>query len=583
MEAQSTTASQGEKDLARGLWASMFRGKWLLFSTNAALHLAQAVLTLAFAYVIKQVFDAVAARSLVLLVRTGKAVSLLLAAELAIELALRMTLPAFLRRATSDYRRAVFDRLLRKDIGSFDGGGSSRYESALTNDVNTIEVTYLEKIFAMVTEVVSLVGSVAMLLAQSVPLAVVAITSALVPLVIGLASGGRLARRQRMVSDATGHFMSTAHDLVRGFPLIKSFRAEDAAYSRFEAANAALEADKRLRRRTELGIRALAVTARGISQLSVMFFGAWLALALPGSGMTVGGILMATQLMNSVAQPIQDLPSIFAARRASRGLVEKLAGMLSENRERTGGVALPAKLERGIALSNVSFGYEKDHPVLSGLNAEFAAGGCYAVVGASGSGKSTLLSLLMGAHPQYGGQIYLDGCELHDASLESLYATVSLVRQDTFLFDATLRENVTMFADVDDAKLDSAVRRAGLGEFVATHGMDYPCGEGGSNLSGGERQRVCIARSLLHGSGVLLLDEATSALDQRTADQITRSVAALAGTTRIMVTHRLDASLLRLFDGIAVLRDGRVCEQGTYDELVSIPGGYFHALYTVSA
>ena len=101
MEAQSTTASQGEKDLARGLWASMFRGKWLLFSTNAALHLAQAVLTLAFAYVLKQVFDAVAARSLVLLVRTGRAVSLLLAAELAIELALRVTLPAFLRRATT--------------------------------------------------------------------------------------------------------------------------------------------------------------------------------------------------------------------------------------------------------------------------------------------------------------------------------------------------------------------------------------------------------------------------------------------------------------------------------------------------
>lgn len=579
MDAQRRTSTAGGEDVARELWASMFRGNWLLFSANVALYLAQAVITLAFAYILKQTFDAVAAGSLGLLVQTGQVVALLLAAELATDLAVRASLPAFLRRAVSGYRHAVFDRLLGKGIGAFDGGGASRYESALTNDVATIETTYLEKIFTMVTEVVSLAGSVAMLLAQSVPLALVAIVSALVPLVIGLASGGRLALRQRVVSNATGRFVGTVHDLACGFPLIKSFCAEPAARERFQAANGTLEADKRLRRHTELGIRALATTARGISQLSVMFFGAWLALS--GQGMTVGGILMATQLMNSIAQPIQDLPSIFAARRASLALAGKLAQMLGENRERSGGTALPATLAQGISLSDVTFGYDENRPVLSGLSAEFAAGGCYAVVGVSGSGKSTLLSLLMGAHSNYGGQIALDGCELRDASLESLWATVSLVRQDAFLFDATLRENITMFAPVDAAELESVVRRAGLAGFVAAHGMDYPCGEGGSNLSGGERQRVCIARSLLHGAGVLLLDEATSALDQETADQVTRSVVALEGTTRIMVTHRLDAGQLRLFDGIVVLRDGRVCERGTFDELMAVPSGYFRALYTV--
>ena len=574
MDSQRTTSAASGKDVARELWASMFRGNWLLFSANVALYLAQAIVTLAFAYILKQAFDAVAAGALDLLVQTGQEVALLMAAELAIRLAMRASLPAFLRRAVSGYRRAIFDRLLGKGIGAFDGG-----ESALTNDVTTIETTYLEKIFTMVTEIVSLAGSVAMLLAQSVPLAVVAIVSALVPLAIGLASGGRLASRQRVVSDATGRFVGVVHDLACGFPLIKSFRAEPAARERFETANGMLEADKRLRRRMELGIRALAMTAQGVSQLSVMFFGAWLALS--GRGMTVGGILMATQLMNSIAQPIQGLPSIFAARRASLGLVGKLAQMLGENRERTGGTALPASLAQGISLSNVTFGYDENRPVLSGLSVEFAAGGCYAVVGASGSGKSTLLSLLMGAHSNYDGRIAFDGRELRDASLESLWETVSLVRQNTFLFDATLRENVTMFANVDAAELESAVQRAGLASFVAAHGMDYPCGEGGSNLSGGERQRVCIARSLLHGSGVLLFDEATSALDQETADQVTRSVVALTGTTRIMVTHRLDAGQLRLFDGIVVLYDGRVCEQGTFDELMAVPDGYFRALYTV--
>ena len=139
MDAQRIASTEGAEDVARGLWASMFRGNWLLFSANVALYLAQAVITLAFAYILKQTFDAVAAGSLGLLVQTGQVVALLLAAELATDLAVRASLPAFLRRAVSGYRHAVFDRLLGKGIGAFDGGGASYYESALTNDVTTID------------------------------------------------------------------------------------------------------------------------------------------------------------------------------------------------------------------------------------------------------------------------------------------------------------------------------------------------------------------------------------------------------------------------------------------------------------
>ncbi|MGN0287294.1 MAG: ABC transporter ATP-binding protein [Atopobiaceae bacterium] len=579
MDNQVQKSSPGHDALVRELWGSLFRGNRLLFCANVALYLTQAIVTLVFAYALKLAFDAVAAGSLALLAQAGQDVAMLVALELATELAMRASLPAFLCRAVSEYRNVAFDRLLCKGIGAFDAGGASAYESALTNDVTTIETTYLEKLFTMVTELVSLVGSVTMLLFQSVPLAAVAIVSALVPLLIGLASGNRLSQRQRTVSDSTGRFVAVVHDLVSGFPLIKSFRAEDAARQRFGAANDALEASKRLRRRTEKGIFALAITAQSISQLAVMFFGAWLALS--GGGITVGGILMATQLMNSIAQPIQDLPSIFAARKASLGLVDKLADMLGAAHERTGGNSLPATLSQGIQLSGVTFGYEEGHPVLSDLSAQFGTGGCYAVVGASGSGKSTLLSLLMGVHLDYAGSIAFDGHELRDVSLESLYRTVSLVRQDTFLFDATLRQNITMFAPVSQEALDSVVHQAGLDDFVAQHGLDYPCDEGGSNLSGGERQRACIARSLLHGSKVLLFDEATSALDQKTADQVTHSVLGLTNTTRIMVTHRLDAGQLRQFDGILVLRDGRVCEKGTFQELMSLPDGYFRTLYTL--
>ena len=125
-----------------------------------------------------------------------------------------------------------------------------------------------------------------------------------------------------------------------------------------------------------------------------------------------------------------------------------------------------------------------------------------------------------------------------------------------------------------------ACRRAGLAEFIEKNGLDYRCGEGGSNLSGGERQRVCIARSLLKGSKVLLLDEATSALDHATADQIISSITNLTDTTRIVITHSLEEAQLTKFDEILVMKDGRLVEKGTFDELMA-HDDYFKALYTL--
>ena len=369
------------------------------------------------------------------------------------------------------------------------------------------------------------------------------------------------------------------HDTIAGFAQIKSFKAEGPAERRFLASNTELEDAKQAKRRCEKGISVIAEAAGSISQITVLFFGAWLCVS--EHAITIGGIMMVTQLMNYIRIPIAELPSIFAARKASVALAGKLASELEHAKAEEGTLLLAPEHAQDIKLQDVSFAYEEGNPVLRGITAEFEAGKCYAVVGASGSGKSTLLSLLMGAHRDYEGKVAFDGSELHDVSLDSLYGTESLVSQKTFLFDASLKDNITMFGDADAEALSSAIEQAGLKDFVAAHGLDYACGEEGANLSGGERQRVCIARALLHGARTLLFDEATSALDQKTADQVTRAVLSLSGTTRVMVTHRLDAGLLRGFDGIMVLKDGKVCESGTFDELMAEPDGYFHALYTI--
>ncbi len=192
-----------------------------------------------------------------------------------------------------------------------------------------------------------------------------------------------------------------------------------------------------------------------------------------------------------------------------------------------------------------------------------------------------MLNLLTAANTEYSGSITLDGIEIRDIAPESLYDIISVIQQNVFVFNASIKDNVSMFRSFDNAELDDAIRRAHLGELIAEHGENYLCGENGSALSGGEKQRVSIARSLLKKSSVLLADEATAALDAETANQVACDILDLDGVTRIVVTHALEEAQLRRYDGIIVLKNGRIAEQGSFDALMA-QKGCFYALFTVA-
>ena len=215
------------------------------------------------------------------------------------------------------------------------------------------------------------------------------------------------------------------------------------------------------------------------------------------------------------------------------------------------------------------------------MNFRFDAGKSYAVVGASGSGKSTLLNLLMASHSGYTGSIRYDDTPLQQISSESLYEMVSCIQQNVFIFNASIRDNITMFSQFPKEEVDRAIELSGLSALVAQRGEDYLCGENGSGLSGGEKQRISIARSLLKQAKVLLVDEATAALDAQTAFQVAGAILDLEGLTRIVVTHSLDENLLKRYDCVLTLKNGRIAETGSFQELMA-KKGYFYSLYTVS-
>ena len=488
------------------------------------------------------------------------------------------TRPAFIRRAMTQYKNLAFDKLMDKGISTFRDESTATYLSALTNDATSIETNYLSQLLSLFTMSVMFFGSVTLMIWYSPLLTAIAVGVTILPLIASIITGKRMVGAEKKVSDQNKNFTAVLTDCLSGFSVIKSFKAEKEIFKMFAAENKALESSKFSKERIKTIVGMIGSMAGMLAQSGVFVAGTYLILS--GYDLTTGTVMMFVNLMNFMIQPMAALPGLLAGRKAARGLIQKLSDALSQNNESTGTEEIAA-VNKKIVLENVSFGYDDEKEILHGISATFDAGKAYAVVGASGSGKSTLLNLLMASTANYKGNILVDGINLKSIKAESLYECISVIQQNVFVFNSSIRDNVTMFRDFPKTELDEAIEHAHLDELIKRRGEETLCGENGCGLSGGEKQRISIARSLLKKSSVLLADEATAALDAKTAWQVSNDILDLKGITRIVVTHSLEEGLLKRYDGILVLKEGKVEEFGTFDELMDA-NGYFHALYTVS-
>jgi len=488
------------------------------------------------------------------------------------------TRPEFIRRAVTAYKNMAYEKLMQKGIASFRDESTAAYISALSNDVTSIEANYLSQLFSLVSKLVMFSGSVILMVLYSPILTLISVLVTILPLAASLLTGDALVKAEKTVSDQNSSFMAMLSDTLAGYSVIKSFKAEKEIYAIFAKENRRLEDARFSREKLRTTVGMIGALTGMLAQMGVFIAGTYLILT--GHDITTGTVMMFVNLMNFMIQPVAALPGIMAGRKAGRELIKKLADSLEHNTKLSGDVDISC-LKNGISLKNVSFGYEEGKEILHDINAEFAAGKSYAIVGGSGSGKSTLLNLLMNPGADYSGQIRMDGRELRTIDPDAIFGIISLIQQNVFVFNASIRDNVTMFRDFSQEELDLAVRQAHLDELINERGGDTLCGENGCALSGGEKQRISIARSLLKNSSVLLADEATSALDPKTAWQVSEDILDQSGMTRIVVTHSLEEELLKRYDGIMVLKDGRIEETGTFNELMERKG-YFYALFTVS-
>lgn len=567
------------KTLEKQLRAQFYRGNRGVFALAVFAALAGGTLNLIVTWLMQQLIDAASgapgALPLAALAEITGGFVVLCAVLFLLKYASE---PRFIARAMRQYKELAFQKLTEKSIASFRDESTAAYLSALTNDVASVEADYLAQQLTVITKTVTFFGALFMMLWYSPLLTAIAVGVTALPLAASLLTGGRLQAAEKQVSERNRDFTAALSDCLSGFAVVKTFKAEREIFQLFAGSNRALEQEKFSRRRLKVLIGMIGAVTGLVAQLGVFLAGAWLALS--GSGLTAGTVILFVNLMNFMIGPVSELPALLAGRRAALGLIGKLADALEKDGS-AGGSRMLSRLEHGIELRDVSFGYEAGKDVLHHVSARFEAGRAYAIVGGSGSGKSTLLNLLLAENTGYRGSVLLDGTELRELSPEALYGLMSVIHQNVFVFNASIRDNVSMFREFPQEALDEAIRRAHLRELLDARGADYLCGENGKGLSGGEKQRVSIARSLLKKSSVLLVDEATAALDMQTAHQVSSDILNLTGMTRIVVTHSLEEALLRRYDGIFVLKNGTLAESGSFDELMQRKG-YFYALFTVA-
>ncbi|MDQ2686666.1 MAG: ATP-binding cassette domain-containing protein, partial [Armatimonadota bacterium] len=388
--------------------------------------------------------------------------------------------------------------------------------------------------------------------------------------------------QQRRVGEAA----TTVQENLNAQPLIKALGLEEQAIAGYHSRlTALLKAGLRLALLGGVSGMSAQMMAT-ISQLIVLCVGGYYVLtnpdALGHSGMTLGTLLLLTQLLPLMLAPVAGLANVGQSVQSASGALDRILELTEEPvavADKPDAVPL-APLSQDIRLEHISFGYGGPKPILSDLDLTIPAGANVAFVGPSGCGKSTTINLLMRFYDPEAGRVLFDGQDLRDVTLASLRGQIGLVFQETFIFDTTVAENIRIARmDATDDEVIAAARSAQLDDFVQALPDKYNTilGERGARMSGGQRQRLAIARVILRNPRILILDEATSALDAHTEAEILETLSQLTeGRTTIAITHRL--SWAATADRIYVLDEGKLAEEGSHADLVGA-GGLYQTLY----
>jgi ATP-binding cassette subfamily B protein len=488
------------------------------------------------------------------------------------------------QRVMHDLRAAVYRHLQRLSLAFFTRTRTGEVQSRIANDIGGVQNVVTSTATSIVSNVTTVVATIVGMLLLDWRLA--AFSLALLPFFVWLTR--RVGNeRKRLTSKKQGRLADMSSLVeeslsVSGILLGKTMGRSGELVDRFTAESQQL-ADLEVQSRMAGRWRMSTVQMSFSIMPALVYLFAGIAIAGGSSDITIGTIVAFTTLQTRLLFPIGSLLNVGIDIQTSRALFDRIFEYLDlpvDITERADPIELDATGARNtgeVRFDNVSFHYEEDGArTLDGVDLVVAPGTKTAIVGETGSGKTTLGYLVSRLYDVTGGRVTIDGVDIRDLSFASLARTVGLVSQETYLFHATIADNLRFARpDATDAELIAAARAARIHELIAslTDGYDTVVGERGYRFSGGEKQRIAIARTILRNPPVLVLDEATSALDSETERAVQEALDQLAeGRTTIAIAHRL--STVHDADEIVVLDHGKIAERGTHDELLAAGGRY---------
>ena len=485
-----------------------------------------------------------------------------------------------------DLRTKTYDKLERLHLGYFHDKQTGDLMSRIVNDTRDFELLYAHIIPELITNVVTFLGVLIVLLTINWKLAL--ITCAPIPLI--LLSGVIFSKKVRPFFKASqkkmGELNGKLQDNLSGVHEIQSFgresyETEQVNIKNFEHVKAMLHALKLS------GVFHPSVEfVSSLGTVLVVGFGGLLAFR---GGLSVEDIVAFVLYLSLFYAPVSGLANLLESMQQSMAGAERVMAILDapfEIQDKPGAASLD-RVEGSITFENVDFAYENGIPVLNGVSFHCKPGKMLALVGPTGVGKTTLTQLISRFYEPTAGRILVDGQDISDVTMESLRRNISPVLQDTFLFNGTIAENIG-YASPESSleEIMEAAKAANIHEDILEmpDGYETRVGERGLRLSGGQKQRVAIARAILRKSPIIILDEATASVDVETERQIQKAIAGIAGQrTIIAIAHRL--STIRNADQILVIDEGRVAESGTHQQLVEAGGIYarMHQIQSAAA
>jgi subfamily B ATP-binding cassette protein MsbA len=483
--------------------------------------------------------------------------------------------------AVTDLRQTVFDRVLQQDAQFFESNSTARVMSSIMNDLEKIQVALSHILADWLRQSFTALALLAVVFQKDWRLALASLTLLPFVLVPTIRLGKRIRRTTRHAQDAAAELNQVLQETLSGNQVVKSFGAEEIESNRFR------DRAQRLRR-TNLRY----VSQQAIASPLIEFFGAvtivalltYARLQIKSGDMSTGQFISFVIALLMLLEPVKRLTGIHNIFQQALGASQKVfeyLGREQQIKERPGAVKL-SRFEKSILFDDVSFHYPSapDGFRMESLQLEVKAGEIVALVGPSGAGKTTLANLVPRFYDPTSGAVRVDGRDVRDLRLASLRDKISLVAQDTFLFNDTVANNIGYGRpNATREQIQDAARNALAEEFILRmpEGYDTMIGERGQKLSGGQRQRLAIARALLKNTPILILDEATSHLDTESERLVQTALHNLMQhRTVIVIAHRL--STIRRADKIVVLDRGSITEIGTHDELVN-HGGIYQRLH----